>query len=429
MSMAVAESAVPLRLPYRPLPWQMDVKRDSHRFKVIVAGRRSGKTVLGADDLTVYAATVPNSLCLYVGPTYSAARDIAWQIFKDNFADFHKWGLVKRTVESDLRIDLANGSTIMLKGGDKPDSLRGLKLARLVIDEYATMKSEVWDEVLQPATSDLKASVIFIGTPAGFNHFYDLSRMELEAEKGRDWRTWSIRTLDAGTIPPDEIERARRDMDPRVFRQEYCASFESFGGQVFTDFDRASHVPEKPIVFIPGAEYALGMDFGWSAPSVVLFFNVDAQENVTTFAEYARRETPVPLIASAIRKQVVGQTPGLIACDPAGAAKSEAMGLDAVSELRSIFGHDTVHYRANYPGVIQDGINVMRKWLRNGKWKISRNCPGLIQALEMYRYPDPKDNVQSELPLKDGVSDHWIDAARYFFAYRFPLRGSNVEAL
>lgn len=414
-----------LVLPYKPLPWQMEVKRDQHRFKVIVAGRRSGKTVLGADDLTVAASTIPGSMCWYVGPTYTAARDIAWQIFKDNFADFHAYGLVKRIVESDLRIDLANGSTLMLKGGDKPDSLRGVKLSRLVIDEFAVMKAEVWDEVLQPATSDLRAPVIFIGTPKGYNRFYDLAQME--TTNPGDWRTWRIKTAEAGTVPAEELERARRDMDERVYAQEFCADFRTFGGQVYTDFDRARHVPADPIPFLPGAEYALGMDFGWSSPSVVLFANIDAQENVTVFAEYERRETPIPVIGLAIKNQVPGALPTLIACDPAGAAKSEAMGLDAVSELRSLFGREVVRYRSNYPGVIQDGINIVRKWLRNGKLKVSRNCPKLIQALEMYRYPDPKDNVQSELPLKDGISDHSVDALRYLMTYRFH-RKTTVEA-
>jgi hypothetical protein len=171
------------------------------------------------------------------------------------------------------------------------------------------------------------------------------------------------------------------------------------------------------------------MDFGWSSPSYVLLANIDAQENITVFAEYIRRETPIPTIALAIKNQVPGHTPGLIACDPAGAAKSEAMGLDAVSELRNFFGHSVVRYKANYPGVIQDGINIVRKWLRNGKLKISKTCPHLIQALEMYRYPDPKENVQSELPLKDGISDHPADALRYLLSYRFPARTSKVEAL
>ena len=429
---------VELRLPYHPLPWQWRVKRDPRRFQVVVAGRRSGKTKLDADDLTIGAATVPNSVNWYVGPTYSSAKDIAWDIFKLNLKDFFRWGLIDKVVESDLLIRLKNGAVIQLKGGDKPDSLRGVKLNRLAVDEYAIMKSEVWEEVLQPATADMQAHVTFTGTPKGYNHFHALYKMQDKSPA--DWKSWLIKTSEAGTIPQEEIERARRDMDPRVFRQEYEASFETFGGQVFSDFDRKKHVSVEPIAFSPGQEYCLGMDFGWSAPTVVLFINVDAQENVTVFAELLRRETSIPQIALDIKNQTKGlgrdqhgrpmdALPSLIGCDPAGDARNEALGTSSVEELRNFFSYQVVQYRRKYPGVIQDRINQIRKWLRNGKLKISCTCTSLIQAFEMYRYPDPKGDIQSEMPLKDGISDHPIDALGEFFLNRFPVQVTSVRAI
>ena len=414
-------------LPFRPLPWQARVKADRHRFRVVSAGRRSGKSLLGVLELVQGAAEVPGSVGWFVGATYGSAKDIAWTILKQNVEPFRALGVIERVVESDLLVRWANGSIIQLKGADKPDTLRGVKLSRLVLDEYAIMRPEVWDEVLAPATSDLKAPVLFLSTPSGYNDFYRLYRMELTAPA--DWKSFHVLTSEAGTIPADEIERAKRDMDPRTFEQEYCARFTVFSGQVFPDFDRAKHVPERPIPFDPGSEFICGMDFGWAAPSVVLFMNIDAQDNVSVFAEYVRRETPIPIIGLGIKNQVPGYLPSLIACDPAGAAKSEAAGLDSITELRAVLGHDRVRYRANYPGVIQDGVNIIRKWMRNGKLRVSRTCPHLIQSLEMYRYPDAKDGVASELPLKDGISDHACDALRMAFAYRFPMRRTLVEAL
>jgi hypothetical protein len=424
--------------PYVLKPWQQRVKADPHRFKVIVAGGRSGKTTLGVDWLVTSAPAddmaLGDSMSWYVAPTYTQAEDIAWVKLKENIRPLQGQGLVKRIYEGDMSIELFGGQWIQLKGGDNPDSLRGVKLRRLVLDEYAVMKPEVWDEVLSPRTSDYLAPVMFIGTPKGNNHFRELAEMESAREKDGapvhpDWKTFYVKTLEAGTIASEEIERARRDMDPRVFRQEYEASFEAFGGQVFTDFDRTIHVPDSLIPFNPDMEYATGMDFGWSSPSVVLFINVDAQENVCVFAEYARREAPIPVIGTAIKGQVQNAIPSLIACDPAGAAHAEAIGLDAVTELRNIFGFETVKYRNNYPGVIQDGINVIRKWLRNKKLKISKSCPHLIEAMERYRYPDPKGGISSELPLKDGVTDHYIDPLRYFFNLRFPVRKTVWGAL
>ncbi|MHB8053626.1 MAG: terminase large subunit domain-containing protein [Candidatus Aminicenantales bacterium] len=419
-----------IELPYRLLPWQKRVKEDLHRFKVIVAGGRSGKTTLAVDWLTTEAPQddmrLGDSVSFYVAPTYSQAEDIAWGKLKDNIRPLRANGLVKRIYEGDMSIELFGGQWIQLKGGDKPDSLRGVKVRRLVLDEMAIMKRELWEEVLQPRTSDYLAPVMFIGTPKGFNYFYDLSQMELK--NPQDWKTFHVKTAEAGTLAPDEIARAQRDMDPRAFRQEYEASFETFGGQVYTDFDRDKHVAKEPFGFNPGMQYAVGMDFGWSATMPAILCNIDTQENVYIFGEIARRETAIPVMGQLIKDKTPGHLPSLIAGDPAGAAKNEASGLDSISELRAIFGFNAVRYRANYPGVIQDGINVVRKWLRNGKIKISRDCVNTIQAFEMYRYPDPKGDVQSELPLKDGISDHYMDGFRYLMAYRFPLRKSTMRA-
>jgi hypothetical protein len=440
--MQIQEVRREIILPYVLKPWQKEVKFDPHRFKVIAAGARSGKTTLAVDWLVTSAPQddmrLGDSMSWYVAPTYTSAEDIAWAKLKENIRPLQEQGLVKRIYEGDMSIELYAGQWIQLKGGDKPDSLRGVKLRRLVLDEPQIMKSEVWEEVLAPRTSDYLGPVMFIGTPKGYNWFYDLSQME--TKNPRDWKTFRIKTAEAGTLPFEEIERARRDMDPRVFRQEYEASFETFGGQVFSDFDRKKHVLEKPILFSSGQEYCLGMDFGWSAPTVVLFINVDAQENVTVFAELLRRETSIPQIALDIKNQTKGlgrdqygrptdALPSLIGCDPAGDARNEALGTSSVEELRNFFSYQVVQYRRKYPGVIQDRINQIRKWLRNGKLKISCTCTHLIQAFEMYRYPDPKGDIQSEMPLKDGISDHPIDALGEFFLNRFPVQQTTVRAI
>lgn len=430
--------------PYVLKPWQQEVKFDPHRFKVIVAGSRSGKTTLAVDWLVTSAPqddmSRGDSMSWYIGPTYTSAEDIAWGKLKENIRPLQEKGLVRRIYEGDMAIEFIRGQWIQLKGGDEPDSLRGVKLRRLVIDEFAIMKPELWDEALAPRTSDYLAPVMFISTPKGHNHFYKLSCMESDPKKQKDWKTFFVKTSEAGTIPQEEIERARRDMDPRVFRQEYEASFETFGGQVFSDFDRKKHVSVEPIAFSLGQEYCLGMDFGWSAPTVVLFINVDAQENVTVFAELLRRETSIPQIALDIKNQTKGlgrdqygrsadTLPSLIGCDPAGDARNEALGTSSVEELRNFFSYQVVQYRRKYPGVIQDRINQIRKWLRNGKLKISCTCTSLIQAFEMYRYPDPKGDIQSEMPLKDGISDHPIDALGEFFLNRFPVQVTSVRAI
>jgi len=416
-----------LRLPYRLLPWQLKVKADLHRFIVIAAGRRSGKTFLACDRLIEGAITIPGLPQWYVAPTYGMAKDIAWPTLKHFLAEFIIEKFIRRIYESDLRIDFITGSSIHLKGAENQDSLRGRGLGGLVGDEIESMNDAraTWEEVLRPALADHHARAMLIGTPKGYNYFHSLYQNEIEDPE--EWKSYHVITAEAGTIPAEELERARRDMDPRVYRQEFEASFETFGGRVFADFDRKNpvHVTEKPFPYSSSMTYWRGMDFGWSAPLVTLFINVDDKENVWVFDELEARETPILKVAERADKMVPEAKP-IIACDPAGDSRNEAVGTSSVQELRVRYGYTAVRYRKNYPGVIQDGVNQIRKWLRNGKLHISPKCSRLISALEMYRYPDPKGDIASEIPLKDGVSDHWIDALRYFFLVCFPVKKDVV---
>jgi phage terminase large subunit len=423
-------------LPYELKPWQIEVKAAPQRFKGIAAGGRSGKTTLAVDWLVTSAPAddmrLGDAMSWYVGPTYTAAEDIAWGKLKMNIRPLQAHGLVKRIYEGDMSIEFVGGQWIQLKGGDNPDSLRGVKLRRLVLDEFDIEKWELWEEVLAPRTADYQAPVMFIGTPKGYHNLHRIREMSLKYPD--EWYFKSIKTSDAGTIPQAEIERARRDMDPRVFRQEFEASFETFGGRVFADFDRTKHAP-KTLSFMPNAEYCVGMDFGWSAPTACLLINIDAVENVYIFDEIRAVETPIAKTAKEILARVPidiagkARAPQIIYCDPAGDSKNEAVGTSSVVELKVALNGTKIIYMRNYKGVIQDGLDIIRKWMRNNKLFISTKCVNLIQALEMYRYPDPKGDIKSEDPLKDGISDHWCDALRYFFANRFPVSPSVWRAM
>ena len=434
--MATTEESqqIQINLPYDPTPWQWKVLEDEHKFVVVVAGARSGKTVLALEKLIIKASMKPRSTNWYVAPTYGMAKFIAWEELKRMIEPFREHGLIAKINESELMIMFVDGTIIQLKGADKPDSLRGVGLDFLVLDEYATMRKEVWNEVLRPRTVDKNGSVLFIGTPKGYNHFHDLYQMELNQSKY--WKSYHFKTIDNPYIPKEEIEQARRDMDPRAFRQEFEASFETFGGQVFTSFSREKHV--KEFKFRNDLEFSLGVDFGWASPTAALFNQVDVDDNVFIFDEIRAVESTMREVGSEIRKKGYKRSwtypqikatidPDVIYCDPAGDSRNEAMGTSSVKELQKI-GFRVI-YKKSYPGSIVDGVNVIRKWLNNGKLIIHPRCVNLIQAVEMYRYPEPKGDIKSEIPLKDGISDHWIDALRYFFMNRFPVKSATWGTL
>lgn len=436
-----------IAFPIDLIDWQAEVMSDQHQFISICAGRRSGKTRFALPWLIGNTAAIENAFGWYVAPSYTMAKTIAWDETKFLMSDFRDKGLIRKQNDSELLVNYGLNSTIQLKGADNPDSLRGVGPNFIVLDEYAVMKRAVWEEVLRPSVADKRGRGLFISTPKGYNHFYDLYQMELKFPKV--WKSYHFTTWDNPYVPREEIEQAKRDMDGRVFKQEFEASFETFGGQVFPSFDRSKHVLAS-IKFENDLEFDLGMDFGWSNPTVTLFIQVNDNDDVFVFDELRTTQTTIKEIGnkimakeyhrerveyteisafSSIRplKHLSLKKPDCIYCDPAGDAKHEAMGTSSVHELRK--QGFNVKYRKKYPGVVQDRTNIIRKWLNNGKLFLHPRCVNLIRAFEMHRYPDPKEDIQSELPLKDGISDHDIDALGEFFINRFPSQGANWETL
>mgnify|MGYP003624442296 FL=1 len=211
------------------LPWQQEVWQDDSRFKVIAAGRRTGKSRLAAYMLLFNALSSNKGKVFYVAPTQGQARDVIWDMLlelgQSVISNFHV---------NNLSIKLINGSTITLKGADRPETMRGVSLRFVVLDEYADFKPDVWELILRPALSDLKGSAVFIGTPMGRNHFYDLYS-EASLGKLENTTAWHFTSYDNPTLDPKEIDSAKGGMSSYAFRQEFMASFEARGSEMFKE--------------------------------------------------------------------------------------------------------------------------------------------------------------------------------------------------
>lgn len=211
------------------IEWQKEVWADNSRFKVVAAGRRCGKSRLAAWLLIVNALQTKSGHVFYVAPTQGQARDIMWSTLLELGQE-----VITGSHVNNLQIKLVNGATISLKGADKPETMRGVSLKYLVMDEYADMKPHVWEQILRPALSDQKGSALFIGTPMGRNHFYELYK---QAESGVDpnLKAWHFTTYDNPIIDNEEIEAAKAIMSSFAFRQEFMASFEARGSEMFKE--------------------------------------------------------------------------------------------------------------------------------------------------------------------------------------------------
>jgi len=234
-------------LSFRLHAKQQNIQQSPARFKVVTAGRRSGKTYFAAVMLILEGLknrspsgfSLENSPVWYVAPTFGQGKDAIWKTLKSLARP-----IAKQIKEKDLTIVLPNNREITLKGSDNEESLRGPSLGYLVLDEFATMKPKVFEEILSPALSDMEADCLFIGTPKGKNHFYD---MWMYGDSGNDpeWASFHFCSIDNPMINPKEIASAKRRLSREAFEQEYEASFKTGGGKIFK-FDEFKIVDKLP---------------------------------------------------------------------------------------------------------------------------------------------------------------------------------------
>ena len=221
------------------LPWQQEVFDSPVRFKIVAAGRRTGKSRLAAWMLIINALQTGKGHVFYVAPTQGQARDIMWNTILELGHE-----VIASSHVNNMQFKLINGATISLKGADRPETMRGVSLKFLVLDEYADMKPSVWETVLRPALADQKGDAMFIGTPLGRNHFYELYKYG-ELSDDPTYQAWHFTSYDNPLLDPEEINVAKKSMSSYAFRQEFMASFEALGSEIFKE-DWIKFVEEEP---------------------------------------------------------------------------------------------------------------------------------------------------------------------------------------
>ena len=217
-------------LNFSLLKWQQTVFTDNTRFKIVTAGRRCGKSRLSAVSLLIEGLNCPEgSSVMYIAPTIGQARTIIWDLLHDLGRQ-----VIKSSHVNNLEITLINGRKILVRGADNPDSLRGVSLTYVVLDEAAFIKQDIWEKVIRASLSDKKGRALFISTPSGRNWFYDIYKLGKE-ETDPEWKSWLFTTEDNETIDPKEVEAAKRTLSSFAFKQEYLASFDNAGSDIFKE--------------------------------------------------------------------------------------------------------------------------------------------------------------------------------------------------
>jgi len=217
-------------LNFEMLSWQQKVFTDETRFKVVAGGRRLGKSRLSAITLLIEALNCPEgSAVMYIAPTLGQARTIMWDLLHDLGRK-----IIKSAHINNLELTLVNGRKILVRGADNPDSLRGVSLTYVVLDECSFIKSDIWEKVIRAALADKKGRALFITTPNGRNWVYDIFKLGQEGTD-KEWKSWQFTTADNETIDPAEIEAAKRTLSSFAFKQEFLADFSNAGQEIFKE--------------------------------------------------------------------------------------------------------------------------------------------------------------------------------------------------
>ena len=401
------KTAEPLSLRWA----QGEVFKNDKRFRVLVAGRRFGKSYLSCVELLRGAINRPGETFFYCAPTYRMAKDIAWKTLKQLIP----LARVKSKNETDLKVELVNGSMIELKGTENAMALRGRSLAGVVLDEAAFMGSDVWFEVIRPALADKQGWALFISTPDGTaSWFYDLWCYVPEDETG-EWQRWSYTTIDGGNDPAEELEAARAQLDSRTFRPEFEASFENLSGLVAVSFGDAniSSVAED-ISIMP---LLLGVDFNVDPMSGICAVKDDDTLYVFDEVMLTGGATTWDFAEEVTRRYGVDRR--IIACpDPTGGArKTSGVGVTDHTILRRS-GFTVTSPKA--PWKIRDKITAVNTALLDASGTrrtfIHPRCKELIKSLRTLTYAP-----NTGLPNKNLGVDHAFDAFGYLCLQQFNL--------
>jgi PBSX family phage terminase large subunit len=392
---------------------QQTIVNDNKRFRVVIAGRRFGKTHLAIRELCWHARE-PGKDVWYVSPSYRQSKNIVWKKLKHRLQDL-RWA--DKINETELTIQLKNGSTISLKGADNHDSLRGVGLDFIVLDEFADIDPEAWFETLRPTLSDKQGRAMFIGTPKGMNWAYELYQNNLE-DPGT-WSSYQYTTIDGGNVPIAEIEQARKDLDERTFRQEYMGTFETFAGRIYYSFDRIHNVQKIDIE--DRSVIYLGMDFNIDPMTAVIA--IRSGDNLYVIDEIRMFSSNTTEIVEEIKSRYP-KSKVWVYPDPASRQRKTSAG--GFTDLTILQNAGFVVKAPNSHTPVRDRINAVNSRLCTSTGKrnlfIDPRCKNVIEGLERHTYKEGTSQ-----PDKDSGYDHMMDALGYMIDYMFPVRRDREE--
>ena len=392
---------------------QQSIGDDQTRFRVIIAGRRFGKTYLSVREMAKFARH-PKRKVVYIAPSYRQGKQTVWADLKEKLG---RLGWIKRVNETELTITLVNGSLIMLRSADNYDSMRGLGIDFVVFDEFADIAVQTWTEVIRPALSDREGHAMFIGTPKGMGNWAKDLWDQGQNPATIDWSSYQYTTLDGGNVSEEEIEAAKQDLDERTFRQEYMATFETYSGAVYYAFDRSQLFDIKQLepVVANNETMHIGVDFNVNPMSAVVSVKRGDRLYVVDAIEIYGSNTQE--LCDEIKMKYGTERKYFAYPDASGGARN----------TKGTSDHNILRqngFLVKAPGrnpPVKDRIAAVNSAFKssNGQVKlcINNTARRLIECVEKQTYKG-----DTRVPDKESGFDHLLDALGYLTVYHFPIQ-------
>lgn len=390
--------------------WDLQIE-DNHNF--ISNGIVTHNSALAKVTLILRAAEKPKQNVWYVAPNYRMTKSIMWDELLDAIPP--QW--IAHIHHSDLRIRLVNGSRITCLSADNPDSLRGNEVNYLVLDEYQSMKADIWNKVCRPTLARSRGHALFIGTPMGYNLLYDVYQMGQSKDKYPQWMSWQFPTITSPFIPVSELEEARRDMDAKSFEQEFLASFTTMSGRVYYAFDRKTHVGKFP--FNPELPIWIGQDFNVD-PMCSVIMQPQKNGEIWIVDEIYLVNSNTAEVCEEIERRYWRYSKQItVYPDPAGGNRSSARGESDLDVFREK-GFNRIRFRKKHP-FVSDRVNSVNAQFKAAdgsiRMRVDESCVQLIQSLEQTLYKEGTREVNKAM----GV-EHISDALGYPTELERPTR-------
>lgn len=413
------------QIDYTPHPKQLEVHQNQSRFRVLVCGRKFGKSTIAVMEAIIYALSRDSATVWFLATTYRQAKMIAWRMFLQYIPP----EVIRRKSEVELTLQLIRDpndprydSFISLKGCEDENALRGIpSIDFVVLDEYAYMKKHIWPMIIEPALRITQGRALFTGTPKGFNHMYEVYMLGQPGPKhDKDWASWQFPSWGNPYFPDSEREKVQkfyRKTDggyDDFYYQEYEADFRRHAGLIYKEFDPTVHVTQ-PFDIPAGWLKMPALDFGYTHPMVCLWGAVNPEGHVFIYREYYETGKRLTEAAADII-ELTGEE--RLEAGPADPSRP-----DSIDELTNT-GFPC--YPAN--NNVSLGIDRVGDYLRQRKLSIFSTCEKTIWEIQRYEWKAKRGTGGQELrEVPQDTEDDTCDTLRYLLMEQPDLMAVEPE--